>query len=171
VDAPVLGAIITSSVAFAVAVGSGIRAEHSTAVERRYERRRAFLMEAQDAALALRDALRMYGTELDRQAAGTDGDDEDGSFALRVADWVDDQVARARGRLEVAQSRVDDPQTREALQAWLDLARRSLIGQEEDAAAEQRAFDEVNRLIGVGLRSSRGLTRRPGRSQRSGRGG
>jgi hypothetical protein len=166
VDAPVLAAIITSSVAFAVALGSGIRAEHSATVERRYERRRGFLMEAQDAALALRNALRTYGTELDRQA-GEDGD-EDGSFALRVADWVDDQVARARGRLEVAQSRVDDPGVRAALQAWVDLARRSLIGQEEDAAAEQRAFDEVNRLIGAALRSSRGLT---ARSRGSGRGG
>jgi hypothetical protein len=162
VDAPVVASIITASAALVVAVASGIRAEFSAALERRYERRRMFLMEAQDAALALRNALRTYGTELERQA-GDDGD-EDGSFALRVTDWVDDQVARARGRLEVAQSRVEDAAVRAALRDWVDLARRSLIGQEEDAAAEQGAFDEVNRLIGAALRTSRGTSPGSGRS-------
>jgi hypothetical protein len=156
VDAPVVASIITSSVAFVVAVGSGIRAEFSAAVERRYERRRSFLMDAQDAALALRNALRTYGTELERRAS-EDGD-EDGSFALQVTDWVDDQVARARGRLEVTASRVEDDAVRAALGTWVDLARRSLIGQEEDAAAEQGAFDEVNRLIGAALRTTRGVS-------------
>ncbi len=156
-DAPVVASIITASAALVVAVGSGIRAEYSAALERRYERRRNFLMEAQDAALDLRNALRNYGTELDRQAS--EGSEEDGSFALRVTDWVDDQVARARGRLEVAESRVDDRAVRAALGQWADLARRSLIGQEEDAAAEQQAFDEVNRLTGAALRTTRGTIR------------
>jgi hypothetical protein len=162
VDAPVVAAIITSSAALVVAVGNAIRAEFSASYERRYERRRMFLMEAQNAALALRNALRNYGTELERQANSDDGD-EDGSFALRVTDWVDDQVARARGAVEVAASRIDDDAIRAALAAWVDLARRSLIGQEEDAAAEQQAFDELNRLIGAALRSSSGRLSAPRR--------
>jgi hypothetical protein len=163
VDAPVLAALITAGAALVVAVGNAVRAEFAAATERRYQRRRAFLIDAQDAALALRNALRVYGVELERRATGDVDGDDDGSFALAVTDWTDDQVARARGRLEVAQSRVEDDAVRAALHRWAELARRSMIGREEDAAAEQAAFDEVNRRVGAALQATRGLARRSGR--------
>jgi hypothetical protein len=70
VDGPVLGAIITASVALVVAVGGAARSALQATLDRRYERRRMFLIQAQDAMLALREELAAYGVALHEQVSG-----------------------------------------------------------------------------------------------------
>jgi hypothetical protein len=155
VDTSVAAAVITSGAALVVAVGGGVRNELRSAADRRYDRRRAFLTDAQDAALALRDALRDYGAAL-RALAGAPGGEPAGAFTLAVPPRLDAEVSLAEGRFAVARSRLDDPGVAESLSRWRSVARVSLIDQSEaPAAAEQRAFDEVNELIGTELRSGR----------------
>lgn len=160
VDTSVAAAVITSGVALVVAVGGGVRSELRAAADRRYDRRRAFLTDAQDAALALRDALRDYGAAL-RAIAATPGGEPVGAFTLSVPPRLDADVSLAEGRFVVARSRLDDGAVAESMARWRSVARVSLIDQSEaPAAAEQRAFDELNELIGAALRSTRARARR-----------
>ena len=159
-DTSVAAAVITSGAALVVAVGGGIRSELRAAADRRYDRRRTFLTDAQDAALALRDALRDYGAAL-RALAAAPGSEPAGAFTLAVPPRLDAEVSLAEGRFVVARSRLDDEAVSAALTRWRAVARVSLIDQSEaPAAAEQRAFDELNDLIGTALRSARGRARR-----------
>jgi hypothetical protein len=159
VDTSVAAAVITSGAALVVAVGGGVRNELRSAADRRYDRRRAFLTDAQDAALALRDALRDYGAAL-RALAAAPGVEPAGAFTLSVPPRLDAEVSLAEGRFGVARSRLDDDAVAASLARWRSVARVSLIDQSEaPAAAEQRAFDELNELIGAALRSARGRTR------------
>ncbi len=152
-DGPVVAALISSSVAVLVAVGSAIRADLQRASDRRYERRRRFLIDAQDAALALRDALREYGDVLKRRTS--DPSLQAGTDVQRRA------VALAGGRLEICASRVEDAIVVTALTRWDQLAREVLLGVSQgNAPAEEAAFTELNRVIGEALRSARGLGRR-----------
>jgi hypothetical protein len=174
VDGPVLGAIITSSAALAVAIGGGLRRTVQTVVERRYERRLEFLVEAQDAMLALRDALATYGVALQEQLR----DDSDtptppgvlvtgpasaaaSSFVLAVPSAVSLQVAAARGRLAVARSRLEDDAVSAALGRWESLAQASMIDPHDtQTAAEEAAFDDVNELIHAALQRTSGKSGR-----------
>lgn len=152
-DGPVVASLITSSVAVLVAVGSAIRADVQRASDRRYERRRMFLIDTQEAALALRDALREYGDVLRRMAAEPSpaGGPHDQRRALAVAG----------GRLEIAASRVEDAAVLTALARWEHLARETLIAvRQRDVPDEDAAFTELNRTVSSALRSSRGLGRR-----------
>jgi hypothetical protein len=156
VDTSVAAAVITSGAALVVAIGGGVRSELRAAADRRYDRRRAFLTDAQDAALALRDALRDYGAAL-RALAAAPSSGQGGAFTLAVPPRLDAEVSLAEGRFVVARSRLDDDAVAESLSRWRSVARVSLIDQSEaPAAAEQRAFDEMNDLIGAALRSARG---------------
>ena len=159
-DGSVLAAFVTSGVALVVAVGGGVRNELRSAADRRYERRRTFLTDAQDSALALRNALREYGaalrarTELAETGAG-------GAFVMSVPDPLDAEVSIAEGRFGVARSRLEDDAVIAALAHWRSLARVSLIDTSDAPAAdEQRAFTAVNDLIGAALRSARGTAPR-----------
>lgn len=155
-DAPVVAAMITSSVALFVAVVGGIRNDVRAASDRRYERRRAFLVDAQDAALILRDALRDYGTALQAQSRTATG--TGGSFTMSVPGELNSATAAAQGRLAVAMSRLEDPTVAAALSSWRTLARVSLIDPlDEEASAEQGAFDAANEAIGAALNSTRGM--------------
>jgi hypothetical protein len=173
VNGPVLGAIITSAVALVVAIGGGLRRTRQAVVERRYEKRQDFLVEAQDAMLALRDALATYGVALQEQLNG--GPDPTGttsgvlmtgpaggaaaasSFVLAVPQAVSLQVAAARGRLAVARSRLDDDAVVSALQEWETLAQASMIDPHDtQTSSEESAFDVVNGLIHAALQSSTG---------------
>ena len=178
-DAPVIGAIITASVALVVAVGGAVRSMVSAAVDRRYERRRAFLIQAQDAMLALREALYAYGHALqdDLQHGAEQGDDAGrgavlvapdaggtSSFALAVPAAVDVRVSTARGRLTVAQSRLEDDAVDTAISAWTALAGASMIDTtDSQAGAELAAFEHVNDLIRSALRTQN-ATSRPARA-------
>lgn len=152
-DGPVVASLISSSVAVLVAVGSAIRADVQRAADHRYERRRMFLIDAQEAALALRDALREYGDTLKRLP---------GEPPLRAGTEVQRRaVAIAGGRLELAGSRVEDAAVVASLAQWERLARESLLGLDEaNTPGEEAAFSEMNRVVSLALRSGRGLDRR-----------
>lgn len=158
-DGSVVAALITSGAALVVAVGGSLRGDRRIAAERRYERRRAALTDAQDAALALRSALTEYGTALrsrTRQApTGV------GGFVMSVPERLGSDVQDTEGRLLVARSRLDDPAIGAALERWRALARVSLIDPRDgEAASEERAFAELNALIGTALAAADGLARR-----------
>jgi hypothetical protein len=162
VDGSVVAALITSGAALVVAVGGSLRSDVRSAADRRYERRRGALVEAQDAALALRTALAEYGASLRaRTSAAAAGP---GGFVMSVPETVDHDVLAAEGRLQVARSRVDDPAVVAAIDRWRALARVTLIDPRDgEASAEQEAFGELNRLVGAALRSEDGRARRSGR--------
>jgi hypothetical protein len=181
VDAPVIGAIITASVALVVAVGGAVRSMVSAAVDRRYERRRAFLIQAQDAMLVLREALYAYGHALQDDvqhgpaARSAEQSDDAGrgamlvspdaatgttSFALAVPAAVDLRVSTARGRLTVAQSRLEDDAVNSAISTWTALAGASMIDTtDSQAGAELAAFEHVNDLIRSALRTQNAMSR------------
>lgn len=159
-DTSVAAAVITSGVALVVAVGGGIRNDLRWASDRRYARRRTFLTEAQDAALGLRNALREYGSSLRARTGGDEGNGA-GIFRMSVPESLATEVSVAEGRFVVARSRLEDDAVADALVQWHSLARVSLIDTSDaPASAEQRAFDDVNDLIGAALRSTRGRTPR-----------
>ena len=163
-DGSVVAAMITSGVALVVAVGGGVRNDLRAATERRYERRRAFLVDAQDAALLLRDALRVYGSAVQAQARSTPG--SHGSFTMAVPSEVAAAMAAAQGRLAVAVSRLEDPTVVSTLASWQTVAQVSLIDPlDEEASAEQRAFDLANAAIGEALHSTRGALSRSARQR------
>jgi hypothetical protein len=154
-DTSVVAAVITSGAALVVAVGGSLRSDLRAASDRRHERRRAFLTDAQDAALSLRNVLREYGSSLRAQtgeaAPGV------GVFTMSVPQPLAAAVSVAEGRFVVARSRLEDDAVVDALTRWRSVARVSLIdASEAPAAAEQHAFDEINALIGAALRSGRG---------------
>ncbi len=162
-DASVAGAVITSAAALVVAVGGAIRSDLRVATGRRYERRQAFLVEAQDAALDLRDALRAYGAALQQRTA--DAGPRGGPFRMSVPPPLEATVAAAEGRVDVARSRLEDDAVVAALDQWHGVARKSLIDVGEvDASVEAAAFDELNVMIGAALRSAQASHR--GRSGR-----
>ena len=154
-DGSVVAALITSGAALVVAVGGSLRSDFRSATERRYERRRASLVDAQDAALALRTALSEYGASLrSRTSSATPAR---GSFVMSVPDAVDHDVLAAEGQLQVVRSRVGDTGVVAAIDRWRALARVTLIDPRDgEASAEQEAFGELNRLIGTALRSESG---------------
>jgi hypothetical protein len=155
VDTSVTAALITSGVALVAAVASGVRSEFRSTADRRYATRRTFLTDAQDAALALRDALREYGSALRARTGSGDGAGG-GVFIMSVPEPLAAQVSAAEGRFTVAMSRVEDATVVAALQRWHSLARVSLIDTSDAPAAdEQAAFTEVNELIGAALQSAR----------------
>ncbi|MDT4915224.1 MAG: hypothetical protein QOC66_4352 [Pseudonocardiales bacterium] len=159
-DTSVAAAVVTSGVALVVAVGGGIRNELRSAADRRYERRRTFLIEVQDAALELRNTLREYGSEL-RARTGTGDGGGGGIFIMSVPEPLATAVSAAEGLFTVASSRVEDEAVVAALTHWYSLARVSLIDTSEaPASAEQHAFNEVNDLIGAALKSGRGRSPR-----------
>jgi hypothetical protein len=155
VDGSVIAALITSGAALVVAVGNGLRGGRVAAAERRYERTRTSLEEAQDAVLALRTALTEYGTAL--RARTVQAPAGRGVFVMSVPDELANSVRAAESGLQVARSRIEDPALVEAIERWRALARVSLIDPRDgEASAEERAFAEVVDLIGVALRSGGG---------------
>jgi hypothetical protein len=161
VDGSVVAALITSGAALVVAVGGSLRHDLRTAADRRYDRRRRSLVDAQDATLALRTALIEYGAAL--RSGTAQAQPGGGSFVMRVPDELDREVLAAEGRFAVARSRVDDEPVVAALTRWRALARVNLIDPRDgEASAEERAFAEVNDLIGAALRSRSGQAPRSG---------
>ncbi len=155
-DTSVAAAVITSGVALVVAIGGGMRSELRSSSDRRYERRQAFLTEAQDAALELRNALREYGSSLRARTGSTRRHRRRSLHHVGSANRWPTDVSAADGRFAVAASRVEDERVVAALDHWHALARVSLIDTSDAPAAdEQRAFTAVNDLIGAALRSPR----------------
>lgn len=115
---------------------------------RAYERRRAALVDAQDAALALRDRLGAFGP-LARRASGAPPDAE-----LVAAQYRADE---AFARLEVCVTRIEDAAVVAGIAAWRDLARFHYISAEDVTTTEElAAWRRMNDVIGAALVSGPG---------------
>ncbi|MEO6702653.1 MAG: hypothetical protein ABI140_05140 [Jatrophihabitantaceae bacterium] len=143
----VVSALIAAVVAFAVAVFGQVAITSRERASRRYERRRAALLDVQDSALELRQHLREYG-ELVRAHPGQP------NLATSNAEHRFDA---ARSRLAVALSRVEDQRSVAAVVAWREAASVSFISElDVSASQEQARWDELNGAIGRALQSKSG---------------
>lgn len=139
----IVAAVVSLLVAFGTQVALSVRESHA----RRYQRRRAALIDAQDAALALRGRLGEYGA-LSRANAGQPSPE---------VDAAERRYLDARAKLQVTLSRVDDPLVVAATQRWRSAAEVSFISTAEiSAAQEQGEWQAVNAAIGSALRSKDG---------------
>lgn len=144
-----VSAVGAAVVSLLVAIGTQVTLSVREGHARRYQRRRAALTDAQDAALALRGRLGEYGV-LSRANAGRH------SPELEAAER---RYLDARALLDVTLSRVDDPAVVAATQRWRSAAEVSFISTAElSAAHEQREWQAVNTAIGSALRSRHGLS-------------
>ena len=145
IDSALIAAVVSLLVALFSQLSTSVRDSHA----RRYERRRAALLDAQDAALHLRRRLREYGQLIRAhpgQAAAQFGEAEQ---------HFDD----ARSELEVAVSRVEDEQVRLALQQWQAAAEISFVSVLDlSAPREQASWAAMNDAIGRALISGSGKT-------------
>jgi hypothetical protein len=140
-------AVVSLLVAIGTQVALGVRESHS----RRYLRRRAALIDAQDAALAMRGRLSEYGA-LSRASAGRPTPD---------VDAAERRYLDARALLEITLTRVDDPAVTAAAGQWQSAAEVSFISTAEvSAASEQLRWQELNAAIGSALRSKHGSASR-----------
>jgi hypothetical protein len=143
----VVAAVVSLIVAIGTQVALSVRESHA----RRYLRRRAALIDAQDAALALRGRVGEYGA-LSRANAGRP------SAEVEAAER---RYLDARALLEVTLTRVDDQAVVAAAQRWRSAAEVSFISTAEiSAAQEQREWQAVNAAIGSALRSEDGTSPR-----------
>ncbi len=141
--AAVGAAVISLLVAIGTQVALSVREGHA----RRYARRRAALIDAQDAALALRGRVREYG-QLSRANAGQVSS-ESGAAERRYDD--------ARALLDVTLSRVEDSAVLATARHWRSAAEISFISSlEVSTAQENDAWNAVNAAIGSALRSKDG---------------
>jgi hypothetical protein len=148
-----ISAIWAGVVSLLVAIGTQVALSVRESQARRYQRRRAALTDAQDAALAVRGRLGEYGT-LSRANAGRSTPE----LAAAERRYLD-----ARALLEVTLSRVDDPSVVAAAQRWQGAAEVSFISSAEvSAASEQHQWQELNAAIGSALQSKDGVTARRG---------
>ncbi|MDQ1743230.1 MAG: hypothetical protein QOE23_1569 [Pseudonocardiales bacterium] len=138
-------AVVSLLVAIGTQVALSVRESHS----RRYLRRRTALIDAQDAALAVRGRLSEYGT-LSRASAGR---------STPELDAAERRYLDARALLEVTLTRVDDPVVTSTARHWQQAAEVSFISTAElTAASEQQRWQQVNAAIGGALRSKHGIS-------------
>ena len=136
-------AVVSLLVAIGTQVALSVRETHA----RRYQRRRAALTDAQDAALSLRGRVRDYGV-VSRATAGKP------SAELEAAERRYDD---ARALFDVTLSRVDDQAVAAAAQRWRSAAEVSFISTLEiSLAQEQEAWRTLNLAIGGALQSKSG---------------
>jgi len=141
--------IVAAVVSLLVAIGTQVTLSVRESHARRYLRRRAALIDAQDAALALRGRVGEYGA-LSRATSGRP------SAEVEAAER---RYLDARALLEVTLSRVDDPAVVVAAQRWRSAAEVSFISTAEvSAAEEQQEWQAVNIAIGSALRSKDGTS-------------
>jgi hypothetical protein len=144
-----LSAVVAAVVSLLVAIGTQLALTVRESHARRYQRRRAALIDAQDAALALRGRVGEYGA-LSRSTAGRPSPE----LAAAERHYLD-----ARALLEVTLSRVDDSAVVAAAQRWRAAAEISFISTAEvSAAQEQREWQDLTSAIGSALRSKDGLS-------------
>ena len=116
--------------------------------------RYASLREAQDAALAVRDSLAEYGP-LAMMASGSN------NAKLQTAQL---KVEEAFAHVQVAITRVDDSSVRDAVGAWLGLARWHFVSVEEVTTTEERQlWQAMNDKFTASMEAAT-AGRRPGRS-------
>jgi hypothetical protein len=137
-------ALIAAAVALLVAVITQLSLFRRDRRERLYQRRRTALLQVQEAALALRQALAEYG-ESARAARGVR------SAELLAAEREFD---RTSGVLEVMLSRVENDEVRDRVNAWRRIAQISFISVQDEASPpdEQQAWATLNDVVGSALR-------------------
>lgn len=142
-------ALISAVVAFAVAALTQFALSVRDGRSRRYERRRAALLDLQTAALNLRQRVREYGLAT-RQHPGQP------SPALTEAEQHFDD---AHSAFEVSVSRVEDRRVLKAVQTWSQQAQISFVSvQDVPASTEQASWQAMNAAIGQALKSKTGAT-------------
>ena len=152
-QAPVVAAVITAAVAVLLTALGQFETWRRERVGRRYERRRTALLDVQDAAIAVRRALRVYGAALQDAVSRATGAHD------LVAPVVDDRaLADAQGLLEVRRVRLDpDAHGRavdEALAEWVETSREHFLSPADTtASAEQLAWDGLNDAVARALRA------------------
>ncbi len=143
-------AVIAAAVSLLVALLGWWAGARRDQVERRYQRRRAALLDLQDAALRLRGAIADYAW-LSRQHPNQ-----------RPAELVaaEQVLDRAAGLLEVTVVRVEDEQVRELVTRWRQAAQVAFVSVQDEVApaAEREAWSRFNRRVGAALRSSSGTS-------------
>ena len=136
-------ALIAAAVSLLVALLSQLGSARRDKQERLYQRRRAALLEVQDAALELRQALADFG----RLARAEPG--------VRSTELIDAEreFDRALGILEVLLSRLDNAEVRILVNAWRLAAQVSFISVHDEVSRpdEQRAWSALNTAIGDAL--------------------
>lgn len=137
-------AFIAAAVALLVAVITQVSLFRRDRRERRYQRHRTELLQVQEAALALRQALAEYG-ESARAARGAR------STELLAAEREFD---RTSGALEVMLSRVENDEVRDRVHAWRRIAQVSFISVQDEVSLpdEQHAWTALNDAVGTALR-------------------
>lgn len=149
-QASLTAAVITASVAVFVAVVAQISTWSLEHRNRVYERRRAALLDLQDAALAVRSSLLILGQEL--RTAATES-----PLGSDVSLPEDPRAARARADadalLSVRQARVESAAVQVALERWHQAARLAGFGAGDDVTAVdvEAAWADMNDLIGEEL--------------------
>lgn len=136
-------ALIAAAVSLLVAVFSQVSSARRDKAERVYQRRRAALLEVQDAALALRRSLAEFGTAV-RVQPGVRSEELLGT---------EREFDNALGVLEVSLSRVDDAEVRALVIAWRLAAQVSFISVHDTVTRsdEQQAWSALNTAIGNAL--------------------
>lgn len=138
-------AVVSLLVAIGTQVALSVRENHA----RRYQRRRAALTDAQDAALALRGRVRDYGV-ISRANAGKPSPE---------LDAAERRYDDARGLFDVTLSRIDDQAVVAAAQRWRSAAEVSFISTLDiSLAQEQQDWRALNLAIGSALQSKSGST-------------
>ena len=136
-------AFIAAAVSLLVALVSQLGLARRDQRERRYQRSREALLEVQDGALALRQALASFGV-LARAAPG-----------VRSAELLEAEreFDRALAVLEVRLSRLEHAGVRELVTAWRLAAQVSFISVHDVVSRpdEQRAWAALNTAIGAAL--------------------
>jgi len=136
-------ALIAAAVSLLVAVIGQYGLVRRDRRERRYQRRRSALLEVQNAALELRQALAGFGV----LARATPG--------VRSAELLDAEreFDRALAVLEVRLSRLENAEVRELVPVWRLAAQVSFISVHDVVSRpdEQRAWIELNAAIGTAL--------------------
>lgn len=144
-DTALIAAVVSLLVALVSQFGTSVRDSNA----RRYERRRAALLDAQNAALELRKRLREYGQLIRTHPGGPS--EEFG----RAEQQFDD----SRSALDVALSRVEDQQVQRALRQWQAAAEVSFVSAlDMPASREQAAWAAMNDAVGRALISRSGST-------------
>lgn len=142
-------ALIAAAVALLVALLTQFGLTVRDANSRRYERRRAALLDGQHAALLLRQRVREYG--LASRA-------HPGQLVAALTE-SERHFDDARSALEVALSRVDDQRVVRAVLAWQAAAQVSFVSaQDLPASQEQDRWTAMNVAIGQALKSRSGVS-------------
>jgi len=132
----VVAAVITASVAVVVAVLSQLSTWTLEHHHRMYERRRAALLDVQDAALQVRGRLRDLGPAVLLAV-------ERAEPAQQVEVDEDARVSAARSDaealLEVRLARLESAEVREDVRAWQRAARFSFLGGDDVTTADEEA--------------------------------